>query len=215
MIMTARSLYLLLTIALIISMAIAIGATVIAIALPILDEMLLTTWTVAIDVAPSQVITHYTPPGTSWTIEPSQGVLSVGTTAWGLGVSRALNILVVWGIVVAIICYLRRVVGDVRSERPFNMNSAQYLKRAGYLLIGLPIWLFLEVFIRFYVFMPNATDVSEFRFTHIQLLTEGDAGISIYPDFNVGLLIAGLFIVVIARAFEIGIELQRDSDEII
>lgn len=214
MIMTARSLYLLLTIALIISMAIAIGATVIAIALPILEEMLLTTWTVAIDVAPSQVITQSTS-GTSWTIEPSQGVLSVGTTAWELGVSRALNILVVWGIVVAIICYLRRVVGDVRSERPFNMNSAQCMKRAGYLLIGLPIWLFLEVLIRFYVFMPNATDVSEFRFTHIQLLTEADAGISIYPDFNFGLLIAGLFIVVIARAFEIGIELQRDSDEII
>ncbi|MHC9511975.1 DUF2975 domain-containing protein [Kangiella sp. M94] len=214
MIMTARSLYLLLTIALIISMAIAIGATVVAVALPILNESLLTTWSVYIDVTPTQVFS-YPASNTTWTIEPSQGVLSVGTTAWELGVSRALNILVLWGVIVTIICYLRRVVGDVRSERPFNLNSAQYLKKAGYLLIALPIWLFLEVFIRFYVFMPDATDVAEFRFTHIQVLTEGDAGMSIYPDFNVGLLIAGVFVLVIARAFEIGIELQRDSDEII
>lgn len=212
--MTARSLYFLLTLSLVISALIAVLTMVIAIALPILNEPLLTTWQVSYD--PELYNSVIDPaPITAWSLEPSQGVLSVGTTAWELGVSRALNILVVWGIVVTIICNLRRVVGDVRSERPFNLNSAQYLKRAGYLLIALPIWLFLEVFIRFYVFMPDATDVAEFRFTHIRLLTEGSAGMNIYPDFNVGLLIAGVFVLVIARAFEIGIELQRDSDEII
>lgn len=212
--MTARSLYFLLTTSLVISALIAVLTMVIAIALPILNEPLLTTWQVSFDSDLNNSVIDPTL-NAIWTLEPSQGVLSVGTTAWELGVGRALNILVVWGIVVAIICYLRRVVGDVRSERPFNMSSTQYLKRAGYLLIALPIWLFLEVFIRFYLFMPNATDVSEFRFTHIRLLTEADTTMSIYPDFNVGVLIAGLFILVIARAFEIGLELQRDSDEII
>lgn len=193
---------------------IAALAIVFAIALPLLNEPLLTTWSVSIDSDQPLALANAMP-NTAWTIEQNQGTLSVDTTAIGLGLSRALYILVLWGIIVAIIWYLRRVVDDVRHERPFNVRSSQYLKRAGYLLVALPLWLFIEEFVRFYIFVPNAMDISEYKFTHIQLLTESKAEVAIYPDFNIGILIAGLFVLVIAKAFEIGMELQRDSDEII
>ncbi len=202
--MTARSLHFLLTFSLVIAILVTAFTMVFAIALPIVNEPLVTTWPVSIDAA--QIETGlYTAPNTPWTIEQTQGVLSVETTALSLGLSRALNILLVWGMVIAIIWYLRQVVGDVQNERPFGQSSAQHLKKAGYLLIALSVWLSFEVFIRFYLFMPNALDVSDYKFTHIRLLTESDAGVSIYPDFQIGFLVAGLFILVIANAFKLAL----------
>lgn len=211
--MTARGLYSFLTLSLVVSIAITVVAALIAIVLPLVDEPLLTTWPiefVANDTQPLQL-----DGSADWKTELNQGLLSIETTGLFLGLYRALEILIGWGMIVTLICYLRTVTGGVSSGKPFTTDTSGSLKRAGLVMIGLSIWLYMSTFIRFSLFVPDAMQLSEFKWTHINFAAESGMQFSIVPDLNIGLIVAGCFVLVLAKAFEIGLELQRDSDEII
>ena len=48
------------------------------------------------------------------------------------------------------------------------------------------------------------------------LAQDAPAGaLRLMPDFSPGLVLAGLVLLVVAQAFRIGVEVQRDSDEIV
>lgn len=211
--MTARGLYSFLTLGLVVSIAITLVAALIAIILPLVDEPLLTTW--PIEFLPNDTQPLQLEDNTLWNLELNQGLLSIETSGLLLGFYRALEILIGWGMVVTLICYLRTVTGGVSSGRPFTTDTSGSLKRAGLVMVGLSIWLYVSTFIRFYLFVPDAIQLSEFKWTHINFAEESGVQFSMVPDLNIGLIVAGCFVLVLAKAFEIGLELQRDSDEII
>jgi hypothetical protein len=212
--MSAKPLHLLLTLALWLVVAITTLTALVALALPLLDEQLLTSWQVQLTATTAaEVVLAGSQAGLMLQVE--QGELLLTTSGFSLALSRALTILLLGSMVSAIIYFLRQLVANVSSGRPFSRQSAQALQNAGYLLVALPVVLAVEVFARFYLFIPDARSNSEFGFSHIRLLTGTDSDLLIYPDFNAGLLLAGCFVLVMARAFNIGAELQTDSDEII
>ncbi|PWK43591.1 DUF2975 domain-containing protein [Pleionea mediterranea] len=211
--MSARVLLLFLTLSVVLTVAVTMISAVAAIALPLLNESLLTSWSVVSGQGSEAVMVAEASQSSS--VELTEGVLTVSTTTITFGFIRAMNILLVGGVVTAIIWSLRQVVSDIQSGRPFNSSSIRYLRRTGYLLALLPAWLFMEVFIRFYMFSPSAVSKADFYMTHIKFLTEDGAQYFIYPDFDMGYLVAGMFVLVIAQAFKVGHDLQLDSDEII
>ncbi|MBV2130488.1 DUF2975 domain-containing protein [Arsukibacterium indicum] len=212
--MRAKPLHLLLTLALWLVLTLVLLSAVFALALPLLDEQLLTSWQVQ-QAETSRASINLTGSETNLRLQIAKGELLLETSAFSLALSRALTILLLGGMVGAIIYFLRQLVADVTCGRPFSRRSASALQKAGYLLVTLPVVLYLEVFARFYLFIPGASQNSEFNFSHIRLLTGNGNDLLIYPGFNAGLLLAGCFVLVMANAFNIGAELQTDSDEII
>lgn len=212
--MNTRTLHLLLTLTFWLVLTLVLLSALFALALPLLDEQLLTSWQVQLaETTKTEVILAGSETGLL--LQTTQGELLLETSAFSLALSRALTILLAGGMVSAIIYFLRQLVADVSSGRPFSRRSASALQKTGYLLVTLPVVLFLEVFLRFYLFIPAASHNSEFNFTHIRLLSGSGNDVLIYPGFNITLLLAGCFVLVMARAFYVGAELQTDNDEII
>lgn len=212
--MSAKPLHLMLTLALWLVVAITMLSALVALSLPLLDEPLLTSWQVQLaTTTEAKVLLNNGQ--SALLLQPEQGTLLLETRAYSLALSRALTILLIGSMVAATIFYLKRLVTAITAGRPFSQHSSHALQKAGYLLVALPVMLFLEQIVRFYLFVPDASDNSEFGFISLRLLSGSGTDLLIYPAFNIGLFAVGCFVLVIARAFIIGNELQTDSDEII
>lgn len=211
--MTAKNFHRLVNLALAAAVLITITTSAFALALPYFGEHLLTTW--QIEFEHSTEAFNVVLNANEWHIAKSQGVLFIQTAGFGFAMSRAVTILLIGSIVVYALYHLNEFVGDLRSDRPFRASTPDLLKKVGLSLIVLAILLYIEVLIRFYLFIPNATDIAEYYVTHIKVSLPNTETFVIFPDVQWGLVVAGIFLLTIARAFTIGLSLQTENDEIV
>ncbi|PTB84713.1 hypothetical protein C9928_00745 [Pseudidiomarina aestuarii] len=208
--MTAKPLYQLVTLALALTVLITLGTSIFALVMPLLDEQLLTTWQVVFDE--SSVTTVVSEQG--WALASNQGQLSIETNSFGFALSRAVTILLIGGLIIHTLCWLREFIGTLSTGRPFQQNTPTLLKRVGVTLLVISAVLYLEVFARFYLFIPNATDIAEFAFIYLKVSTS-EGVFFIYPNVQWGLIVGGLFVLAIAQAFSLGVTIQTENDEFI
>lgn len=211
--MTATNFHRLINFALVVTVFATISLALVAIALPAFDEHLLTTW--QIELANSGASYHDILPAGKWGIERNQGTLYIQTSGFGFAISRALTILLIGGLISYSLFGLRQFVSDLRTDRPFKASTPKLLKKVGTSFIALAVLFYIEVIARFYLFMPNATDIADFYVTHIKVSPPDTPVFSILPSFYWGLVIAGLFLLAISKAFALGLSLQTENDEII
>lgn len=208
--MTAKPLYQLITLALALTVLITLGTSVFALVMPLLDEQLLTTWQVTFDdTSVSTIASEH-----GWLLASDQGQLSIETSSFGFALSRAVTILLIGGLIIHTLCWLREFIGTLSEGRPFQQNTPSLLKRLGVTMLVIAAVLYLEVFARFYLFIPNATDIAEFFFVYIKAATP-EGVFFIYPNVQWGLIVGGLFVLAIAQAFSLGVTIQTENDEFI
>lgn len=211
--MTATHFYRLVNGALVITVFSTLSLAIVAIALPFFGEHLLTTWQIQLsntgesfyDVLPAQ----------EWGVEHDQGTLYIQTSGFGFAISRALTILLIGGLISYALCGLRQFMNDLQTERPFKITTPTLLKKMATSFIALAVLLYVEVIIRFYLFMPDAFEIASFYVTHIKVSPAHGESFYIFGAFYWGLLAAGLFLLAISRAFTLGLSLQTENDEII
>lgn len=211
--MTATNLYKLVNFALIVTVLATISLAIVAIALPIFDEHLLTTWQVTF--ANAETSYHEVLPAGEWGLEGNQGTLYIQTEGFGFAASRALTILLIGGLIGYALCGLRLFVSDLLTDRPFKVSTPKLLKQVAISLIALAALLYIEVIARFYLFMPDALNIADFYITHIKVSPANSESFYIFSSFYWGLVIAGLFLLAISKAFTLGLSLQTENDEII
>ncbi|SNY44898.1 Protein of unknown function [Arsukibacterium tuosuense] len=211
--MTANTLYRLTHLSLAITLILTLITAIIALALPFFDEHLLSQW--QIELANSAGPNEAELTANEWWIVKNQGMLTMQTSGVGLAISRAVTILLVGGLISYALYGLRGFFAGLRSERPFQASTPALLKKVGYSFIALAIVLYLEVPARFYLFIPDAADIADYYGTHIKVSPPAAEAFFIIPTLHWGLIVAGIFLLAIARAFALGLSLQTENDEII
>lgn len=211
--MTANNLYRLVNVALAITILVTLVTTTVSLALPFFDEHLLTTWQIELEKSREPYKAVLT--AGEWGVEKNQGVLFIQTSGFGYAISRAITILLIGSVVSYTLYGLREFIDGLRSNRPFQSSTPALLKKLGFSLIALAALFYIEVITRFYLFMPNATDIADFYVTHIKVSPPDTPVFFIFPSFYWGLVIAGLFLLAISKVFTLGLSLQTENDEII
>ena len=114
---------------------------------------------------------------------------------------------------IAAIWMLRRVCRQVASHRPFAPDTTRGLTLAGVLILLVPAWQAVRALVWQVILFPHAPAETTLIHTFARV-PEGGA-LRMMPDIDAGLLVAGLVLLVVAQAFRVGAEVQRDSDEIV
>mgnify|MGYP000318115442 FL=1 len=142
-----------------------------------------------------------------------QGSLIVTGAGLVADLFRAADVLITGALWIAAIWMLRRVCRQVAAQRPFAPATAQGLAYAGMLILLVPAWQAVRALIWQVILFPHAPAETPLihTFAHVP---EGGA-LRMMPDIDAGLLVAGLVLLVVAQAFRVGAEVQRDSDEIV
>jgi len=142
-----------------------------------------------------------------------RGDLTLAAPSPAATLLRVADVGLTGGFWIALIWLLRRFSRHVGTGRPFSRETTRQLGRAGVLLLVFPVWeLVRSAFWQAIVVLQQPEG-------GILIHTFADApqsgAVRLLPEFSPGLAIAGLVLLVIARAFSIGVEVQRDSDEVV
>ena len=142
-----------------------------------------------------------------------QGSLIVTGAGLVADLFRAADVLVTGALWIAAIWMLRRVCRQVASHRPFAPDTTRGLTLAGVLILLVPAWQAVRALVWQVILFPHAPAETPLIHTFARV-PEGGA-LRMMPDIDAGLLVAGLVLLVVAQAFRVGAEVQRDSDEIV
>lgn len=193
------------------ALAILVGG-VFALTLPAVGEPLLTTWPV---VSSEAFVTDLSdsPRHISAVIE--QGTLRSESTDWVHGVWRLLDVAVVGALALILLEALRRIVGDLRADRPFGAAAEFRLRVTAACLAGLALWSAFSPLLWSAWLLEPGPGSGFMRSGWLTFTLRSGEQFHIWPDVSWGLAIAALICLVLGRVFAIGAELQHDSDEII
>lgn len=142
-----------------------------------------------------------------------RGNLTLSAPSLAATLLRATDAGLTGGFWVALIWMLRRFSRHVAQGRPFTSGATRQLSWMGLLLLVYPVWELMRSALWQAVVLqqPSGGVVLVHSFAQ-----DAPAGaLRLLPDFSPGLLLAGLVLLVVAQAFRIGVEVQRDSDEIV
>jgi len=206
--MTARILDWLLTAVLMLAVAASVIALAFVIIAPLAGQPLDAGYSVRLEGAPA---VQSDAAGAHADIR--QGSLIVTGAGLVADLFRAADVLVTGALWIAAIWMLRRVCRQVASHRPFAPDTARGLTLAGVLILLVPAWQALRALVWQVILFPHAPAETPLIHTFARV-PEGGA-LRMMPDIDAGLLVAGLVLLVVAQAFRVGAEVQRDSDEIV
>lgn len=180
---------------------------------PLLGEPLQSSWSVTVvpvDVSPL-------PASGAARLRFDHGMLELlGGDGWLLAL-KTVNVVVIAALALAVLALLRSLVVDIRDGYPFGDNAARRLRWIGWLLVGWPLWQAMHAALAQIWLFANAGDVAPDTILLHTLAPEpalADA-VRVLADVDAGALVAGLVVLVLARAFAYGIAQRRDLDEIV
>jgi hypothetical protein len=142
--------------------------------------------------------------------EASLTIVFPGLTA---GFLRVIDVIISGGIVIFTLYILRQFFRNMFGDRPFSHQSTAKLSIVGVLLILFPVWQLTRSFawqsILFHFTGPTPKVIPMFgsRFSETQW--------RILPEVDPFIALVGLVLLVMAKAFRIGTEIQQDNDEIV
>lgn len=146
-------------------------------------------------------------------LQIDRGDLTITIDTLGANLFRALDVAVTGAFWILPLWLLRRFCRDAAGERPFSPATARQLGLAGLLMLVLPVWQAVRsaVWQALVLAQQGSGGVLVHSFAD---LPEG-GGVRLLPDIDPVFPLAGLVLLVIAQAFRIGVEVQRDSDEVV
>ena len=210
--MPARYMRWLLTAALVLTAAQFVVAGVFVVGAPLVDQPLTTRLNVIGDHG-RELVVPMTGEGTGKAVIHS-GELVLDLNDWRAVVLKVADVGVTGGLAITVLLMLWRFVGEVRDGRPFTPRGAARLRTLGVLVLAMPAWQVIDAALWQGLLLTLMADggavVSTFATARV-----GHENLRLMPDINLGLVFAGLILMVIGEAFLTGAMLQRDSDEIV
>jgi len=189
------------------------AAFVIAVAGPLLGEPLLSSWPAVqlpADEAP------LSPDGMAQ-FRFTQGVLQLlGGDGWLLAL-KAVDVLVVAALALAILELLRRFASGIRDGRPFGDHVARRLRCIAWLLIAWPLWQVLHAALAQAWLLAHAGRLAPDTVLLHTFATAppGSPAVRLLVDADIGTAAAGIVLLVVAHAFAHGVAQRRDLEGIV
>lgn len=186
-----------------------IAAFAIVVGAPLLGEPLHAAWSVAgvADESSAQAGT------VRLSLEQGSLVLS-GVDGW-LWALKVLDVVVMGLLALAVLVLLRRFALRIRDEHPFDDRAARRLQNIAWLMFGWTAWQALHSGLAQAWLFAHATQVAPGLELLHSLAPAQPGAVRILLDLDLAPAIAGLVLLVIARAFAHGIEQRRSLDEIV
>lgn len=212
--MSARTLYLILTIALFLAELVFGIAAAILVLSPFIDIPLTVSWPVGATHGPVLVLDSPKHLAQA-TITLNQGEFAAVIDGWVPLLIQFVNLLVIAGIVVGVLVLLRRFAKDVAAAMPFTIGSAVRLRWIGLLLIAFPLWQFLvdmawQFMLRDIPLVEGGRLLPAFSPETVQA-----NDIRLLASFDFEFVFTGLLMLAVTEAFRIGIRLRQDNEAIV
>jgi hypothetical protein len=142
-----------------------------------------------------------------------RGDLTITLDTLGANLFRALDVAVMGAFWILLIGLLRRFCRNAASDRPFSPATARQLGLAGLLLLVQPVWQAVRSAVWQAIVLAHQGSGGVLVHSFADLPEGG--GVRLMPDIDPVFPVAGLVLLVVAQAFRIGVEVQRDSDEVV
>lgn len=176
---------------------------------PLAGEPLHATWSVAgvVDESSAQA-------GVAQLSLEQGSLVLVGVHSW-LWALMMLDVVVMGLLALAVLVLLRRFALRIRDEQPFDDRAARRLQCIAWLMIAWTAWQALHSGLAQVWLLAHSTQVAPGIDLLHSLAPAQPGAVRILVDLDLAPAIAGLVLLVIARAFAHGIEQRRSLDEIV
>lgn len=211
--MPIRILSTVLTLALIASIALTVLIAGFALVAPLVGQTLDTGFAVAAGDEFARVIPLPAADSAGeMTLRIDRGDLVLPFGTFAANVFRVIDVVATGGFWIAVIFLLRRFCREAASARPFSRASVRLLSLSGLLMLVFPVWQGVRSLVWQGLVLAHHDDG---LLVHSFARTPEGGALRLLPDLDPAVAIAGLVLLVVARAFRTGVEVQRDSDEVV
>ena len=146
-----------------------------------------------------------------------RGTLEVRAGGTGYAALQAVDIFVTGGLWLVILWSALRLFRQISEGKPFSGSTVTRLRTIGVSMILLNCWMWLRMVTLSPVLLAALNPASgEYRILPaIAASADGVRSARIDTSFGIGLLAAGLLILLLSEAFRIGAALREDSESIV
>ena len=146
-----------------------------------------------------------------------RGTLQVRAGGTGYAALQAVDILLTGALWLLILLLMLRLVRQFSAGTPFDGRAVRRLRMIGFSMIALNCWMWLRMIALPPVLLASLNPISgDYRI--LPTVAQGIGGLRnarVDTSFGIGLLAAGLLILVLSEAFRIGANLREDSESIV
>lgn len=146
-----------------------------------------------------------------------RATLKVRAGGIGYAALQSLDIGLTGGLWLLILLVTRRLVGQLTSGRPFDLLAVRRLRSVGWSMIALNLWMWVRMLALPPVLLSEINPAAgDYRI--LPTIAQGIAGVRnarVDSNLSVGLLCAGLLILVLSEAFRVGADLREDNEAIV
>lgn len=143
--------------------------------------------------------------------------LKVRAGGIGYAALQALDIGLAGGLWLLILILTLRLVGQLASGRPFDRIAVRRLRSIAWSMIALNLWTWVRLLALPPVLLSAINPASD-GYRILPTIARGIAGVRnarVDSSFGLGLLAAGLLILVLSEAFRVGAVLREDNEAIV
>lgn len=143
--------------------------------------------------------------------------LKVRAGGIGYAALQALDIGLTGGLWLLILLVTRRLVGQLTTGRPFDLLAVGRLRSIAWSMIALNLWMWMRMFALPPVLL-SAINPATGDYRILPTIAQGIAGVRnarVDSSLSLGLLAAGLLILVLSEAFRVGAALREDNEAIV
>lgn len=135
----------------------------------------------------------------------------------GYAALQALDIVVTSGLWLLMMILTLKLVNQVASGAPFSRAAVSRLRTVGAAMIALSCWMWLRMILLPPILLASINPVSgDYQILPtVAQSVEGMRNARVDTHFGIGLLAAGLIILLLSEAFRIGADLREDSESIV
>jgi hypothetical protein len=145
------------------------------------------------------------------------GTLNVHAGGAGYAIVQVADIAIACGLWLLILAATRQLVGQVGAGSPFEPRSVGRLRRVGWSLIALNLWGWMRMVVAPPLLLSQINPVVG-NYRIMPSISQGAPGLlnaRVDTSLGIGLLAAGVIILVLAQAFQIGGDLRADNEAIV
>ena len=146
-----------------------------------------------------------------------QATLHVRAGGIGYAALQAFDIGLVGGLWLLILFLTLRLIGQFASGRPFDLLAVRRLRFVGWSMVALNLWMWVRMLTLPPVLLSAVNPVSG-DYQILPTIAQGIAGVRnarVDTSLGLGLLAAGLLILVLSEAFRAGVALREDCEAIV
>jgi hypothetical protein len=180
-------------------------------------EPLQTTLAIALDPSMAHQVVLRGGGAPAGTLAIDHATLTIRAGSLGYSLAQGVDILASGSLLVLALVSLRRLTVRIAAGSPFHDGNASCLRTAGGALIAFSLWTWVSAILMPFALLP-AIEVSGGRFALLPAISSrvvGATAARVDVHLDIGWLIGGLFLLLLAEAFRMGCNLRLDSEAIL